>query len=1273
MLVNPCLRLAAAKRVVQVIVSALILALPWSTFGGAIEYVYDDLGRVIAAVETGANRINYSYDANGNVLTVSTVPATQVGVLNFSPKQGPVGSTVIVSGSGFSTTPSSNTVRINGTAAVVTSATLTSLTITVPAGATTGLISVTSPNGTASSANNFVVATTAPAITSFTPNMGQVGTAVTVSGINFDPVISRNQIRFNTTQGTITSATPSSIATTVPSNSGSGRLKISTPTGVAESATDFFVLPATFYPSQVSVTDRLTIGVAKAVPLTATRYGMFLFEGVKDQLLTLGVSNVTANSIAITVRNPDGSTLENTLSNIGTAGGALQLPKLPRTGTYTIELQVGTVGGSATLTLAAPQTGTLTVGGAPLNLSISPAGRRALISFAGSAGQAVDLTASGVTVSSSRISVLDSSGVELIAATIGTAGGQLNPILPSAGTYTVFVDPVGSVGGAMTLALANSAAPLVTVNGSPSSVPITTAGQAAYATFQGVAGQSVNVAVLEPCVATASAISATVSVLKPDSVQLSSASLTVSTTGCTSGYSQGNVNLSIASLPFSGTYKVKIQPPAGKTGSFTVAVTTNITGNLALNSETNYAASYNGQGLRLTFSGTAGQYLSVGVFHTCSIDYGFSASVLKPDGTVLSAPTNPPIYAYWGCASTSIKYGTTNLNLPVLPVTGTYTVLVQPTKATKLSFTVSLTSGVQRDIAINSQTQIAGGYNGQGMQFKFDGTVGQYLSVGVFQDCSVDFGYIATILRPDGVIVQTTSTPTLYSWGCASTNYKYATANLNLPVLTMTGSYTILVQPTKAARQVFTISLTSGITGTLAKNSQASYTSTNNGQGVQLTFAGTAGQYPSIGVFHACSTDYGYTATVIAPDGSQLYTMSDPVFMSWNCASTNYKYGSSKLNIPALPATGNYTLLVQPTNATKLTFTITYSDTITSSIAVNSETTFNASYNGQGLQLTFSGTAGQYLSLGLLHGCTLDYGFSAKVLNPDGTTLATSAGPKFSNIGCTLSTQMYGTTNMNLPRLPTTGTYTVLVSADMATKLSYTISLSSGKPGTQALNSQATYASSYNGQGVQMTFAGTAGQYVSVGVLQACSYDYGFIATVINPDGTTSVVNATSVLSSAGCITSQQTVANNTNVVALPMTGNYTVLVQPTRATKLSFTVYLGGTVPGTLTINGSSVVSGLSIAGQGAQLTFSGTAAQLLAVTIVSSCSSIKGATVYILKPDQSALTTTALPSGACTGGYTGTLNLNIPTLPTTGTYTVLVRQSVIGVGSLTTTLKTR
>src|SRR5262249_38315334 len=62
---------------------------------------------------------------------------------------GSAGATVTITGTGFSVTADDNTVKFNGTAASVTSATTTSLTVTAPTGGTTGKVTVTTDGGTA--------------------------------------------------------------------------------------------------------------------------------------------------------------------------------------------------------------------------------------------------------------------------------------------------------------------------------------------------------------------------------------------------------------------------------------------------------------------------------------------------------------------------------------------------------------------------------------------------------------------------------------------------------------------------------------------------------------------------------------------------------------------------------------------------------------------------------------------------------------------------------------------------------------------------------------------------------------------------------------------------------------------------------------------------------------------------------------------------------------------------------------------------------------------
>lgn len=123
----------------------------------AISYTYDALGRLVGVVDPAGETATYAYDAVGNLLSITRQSSSIVSIIGFTPNSGPIGTSVTISGTGFSTTPSENTVTFNGVAANVTSATATQIVATVPAGTTSGPIAITNPNGSAISGAAFTV------------------------------------------------------------------------------------------------------------------------------------------------------------------------------------------------------------------------------------------------------------------------------------------------------------------------------------------------------------------------------------------------------------------------------------------------------------------------------------------------------------------------------------------------------------------------------------------------------------------------------------------------------------------------------------------------------------------------------------------------------------------------------------------------------------------------------------------------------------------------------------------------------------------------------------------------------------------------------------------------------------------------------------------------------------------------------------------------------------------------------------------------------------
>lgn len=84
--------------------------------------------------------------------TLRITGVINVAITAINPDNGPVATPVLISGGGFDPIASNNEVSFNGTPAPVIAATTTSIQTVVPEGATTGPITVTTPNGSASSA-----------------------------------------------------------------------------------------------------------------------------------------------------------------------------------------------------------------------------------------------------------------------------------------------------------------------------------------------------------------------------------------------------------------------------------------------------------------------------------------------------------------------------------------------------------------------------------------------------------------------------------------------------------------------------------------------------------------------------------------------------------------------------------------------------------------------------------------------------------------------------------------------------------------------------------------------------------------------------------------------------------------------------------------------------------------------------------------------------------------------------------------------------------------
>lgn len=206
-------------------------------------------GNALAAAVTNLSQLQVTAVVPANPLTAPITLITTNGTNvsadlfyappaldTFTPTQGGPGTAVTVNGSNFTGTTE---VRLNGAPVpefVVVSN--TRITFAVPINATSGRLAVTTPGGTNQSTLNFTVRGPEPQITSFNPASGGVGTEVTIVGAN---LAGATAVAFNGVNATFQVVQETSLQATVPANATTGKIRVTTPNGVAESTGNFLV------------------------------------------------------------------------------------------------------------------------------------------------------------------------------------------------------------------------------------------------------------------------------------------------------------------------------------------------------------------------------------------------------------------------------------------------------------------------------------------------------------------------------------------------------------------------------------------------------------------------------------------------------------------------------------------------------------------------------------------------------------------------------------------------------------------------------------------------------------------------------------------------------------------------------------------------------------------------------------------------------------------------------------------------------------------------
>lgn len=157
------------------------------------------------------------------------------------PVAGEIDASIMLSGSHFNPVLANNSVRFGSTAATVTAASATSLTVTVPAGLS-GSVDITARNLLSPFSDPLSFAIT-PTLSTAAPASGSFDELITLTGKGFSSTLNANTVKFGTNSATVTAASNTSLTVKVP-DAPAGSRNITVQVGSqTSSAAGFTILP----------------------------------------------------------------------------------------------------------------------------------------------------------------------------------------------------------------------------------------------------------------------------------------------------------------------------------------------------------------------------------------------------------------------------------------------------------------------------------------------------------------------------------------------------------------------------------------------------------------------------------------------------------------------------------------------------------------------------------------------------------------------------------------------------------------------------------------------------------------------------------------------------------------------------------------------------------------------------------------------------------------------------------------------------------------------
>jgi YD repeat-containing protein len=956
----------------------------------AASYVYDSSGRLVAVTRDGAASTQYVYDSLGNLQEIKTVPANQLAVFGFAPNHGGPGEVVTISGQGFSPTPTNDLVAFNGAAASVTAATSSTLSVVVPSAATTGPISVKVGSQTATSADAFVVDSTGlpPVITSFSPAIVSAGANVTVTGQHLDPVPGQTSVTLNSLTVSPSSMADTSIVFPVPATVGSGHIGVETPYGLAISSQDLVVAPSDITAADIETVKRIGVGEVQSLTIsTGEKYGALLFDASNGDWLSFQVNSLATSDgyIWYSVYDPQNRLVSS--GQITPTERTAHLPELHSTGTYSIYFETGS--SAATLTVGLETSPVVAVGAPATSLATSVASESKRFLFPVTQGQTLALRLVSLATAPAgddvTVTVMTPAGGTVKAISTDTPTTINLPNLLQGGTYQVVFEPSGGDTEHLSFQVVEGVSGTLVVNDPSATYTLTTPGLKAYFSFKAAAGDNLGLAL--------SGISTDASDGYISFAVYDASGNEVASESCYESAPASSCSTPLWNLA-GGTYSVVVEPDdALSTMHFTATLSRDLAGTLTAGSPIDLNLSRPGQNARLSFAGSTGETVVLGISGVSTTPAGNEVTLVVrgPDGSELF--------------NGDVADGdSTSVNLPNLSSAGTYSVDVVQEYGLPSKASITLAKGVTGTLtAGGSPSSFATNMVGEDAYLSFTAAAGDDLELVLSglatdpADSYVDFN----VFDADGNYITDVSCSTSSTEGVC-----------NVPLWDLAaGTYTVIASPENSGTMSFNATLLRNQTSTLAMGATASVDLAEPGQNARLAFQGTEGETVAIRVSGVATTPEGNYVefNVYAPDGT-------------NVADTDTSDGAT-LNLPDLPASGTYWVYVVPESGFPATANVSLITGVTGSLVEGGASpTFATSVPDQNVYLSFNAIEGDDLELELTHVATSPSGGSIyfDVYDGDGDYVASqTCSESGQGDACTLS----------LPDL-SAGAYSVVVQPD---------------------------------------------------------------------------------------------------------------------------------------------------------------------------------------------------------------------------------------------------